>query len=814
MAGRAWGVGASVLSVLLVAGPAMGLPIAIDPGNYRGQYAAGNAWHTGPAVVDLPVGASSIYVGGAGPFTVTVAADGTVLSQNQAAAVGGASSVGFNTTPVQFDVGLYRGQFSLNNATTSLTGSRSIDLPPGLRYWLFIGGGGPAGYVDVAGDGTVTTTNAAALATSAATVHFNTLPVQFDVGLYRGQFALNNATAWLSGSQSVDLPPGIRYWLFIGGAGPAGYVDVAGDGTVTATNTTALSVAGLTVHFNTSPVHFEVGIYRGSFALNNASAWLNGSQSIELPLGVRYWLHIGAGDGAGYLDVAADGTVAATNPVAVQTNAATATFRTIGVRLDPGAATGRYGLNNVTTWVTGPLTLGLVQGVRYYTATESPFVSGYFSVGELCAIAPSQLVLGALTLSITCAARPTAVAGADQNVPESSVVALDGSASTGDGLHWQWTQIAGPAVSLANAQASTATFTAPSLAGGFGSQVLTFALTVSNALGSSTSNLNVTVSNVNHAPVAHATAPALVNEGSAVLLDGTATWDPDGDPVTYLWEQAAGPSVAASATTPTLSFNAPLLTGGQGGAVTLQFRLTVFDGAISSMDLVSIQVEQVNHAPVAVAGVGRAVSVGMPVTLDGTASSDADGDWLLSQWSQVSGPMVVLTGATTAQASFTPPTAGVYVFSLVVSDGLLSSAASLVTISVTQPDLPPDCSHAVASPAVLWPPNHKLIPVQVLGVTDPVHSPVSITITGVQQDEATGGLDQDDTSPDAVIRGSIVLLRAEREEHGDGRVYLISFRATDALGNVCTGTVSSTVPTSRKPQQESRDSGERHDSTH
>jgi dipeptidyl aminopeptidase/acylaminoacyl peptidase len=102
---------------------------------------------------------------------------------------------------------------------------------------------------------------------------------------------------------------------------------------------------------------------------------------------------------------------------------------------------------------------------------------------------------------------------------------------------------------------------------------------------------------------------------------------------------------------------------------------------------------------------------------------------------------------------------------------------------------PPDCSHVTASPDTLWPPNGKLVPVSVAGATDPDGDEVTLTITGVTQDEPT-------RRPDAVLGPASyqVSLRAERDGAGDGRVYRIAFRATDGRGGECSGTATVGVP--------------------
>jgi hypothetical protein len=124
------------------------------------------------------------------------------------------------------------------------------------------------------------------------------------------------------------------------------------------------------------------------------------------------------------------------------------------------------------------------------------------------------------------------------------------------------------------------------------------------------------------------------------------------------------------------------------------------------------------------------------------------------------------------------------------------AGAYLDAVSVVLVNRPPDCSGVSASPTVLWPPNHKLRTVTVAGATDPDGDAVTITITGVTQDEPVNGIGDGNTSPDAVAGATAarVQLRAERAGGGDGRVYLIAYTATDPSGASCSGTVTVSVP--------------------
>ncbi len=88
-------------------------------------------------------------------------------------------------------------------------------------------------------------------------------------------------------------------------------------------------------------------------------------------------------------------------------------------------------------------------------------------------------------------------------------------------------------------------------------------------------------------------------------------------------------------------------------------------------------------APVANAGSNQNVTTGALVTLDGSASSDANGDPLTYSWtltSKPTGSTATLTGATTVAPTFTADVDGTYIASLVVNDGAMNSEPATVSI--------------------------------------------------------------------------------------------------------------------------------------
>jgi hypothetical protein len=150
--------------------------------------------------------------------------------------------------------------------------------------------------------------------------------------------------------------------------------------------------------------------------------------------------------------------------------------------------------------------------------------------------------------------------------------------------------------------------------------------------------------------------------------------------------------------------------------------------------------------------------------------------------------------------------------------GNAATATQSVTVSDTTP---PVISSATASPNVLWPANHRLVPVKLTVAASDLCDPgVKCRILSVTSNEPVGrhrGRDDDDEcddrghdrhdDPDWVITGDLGLrLRAQRNAHGAGRVYTVTLGCADASGNVTRRAVQVTVPHDRR-----RDDRDDHD---
>ena len=221
------------------------------------------------------------------------------------------------------------------------------------------------------------------------------------------------------------------------------------------------------------------------------------------------------------------------------------------------------------------------------------------------------------------------------------------------------------------------TFTAPEV---ITNSNYSFSLVVNDGtIYSPVDQVVITVKNINKAPVANAGAVQSVSEGATVSLDGSTSSDPDGNQLTYKWTAPAGISLS-STTVAKPTFTAPEVTANTN----YTFSLIVNDGTVDSpVDQVVITVKNINKAPVANAGADQSVNEGATVSLDGSSSSDPDGNQLTYKWTVPAG--ISLSSSTVAKPTFTAPEVkkdSIFNFSLVVNDGLVSSLPSTVNVIV------------------------------------------------------------------------------------------------------------------------------------
>ncbi|MGZ4829022.1 MAG: PKD domain-containing protein [Candidatus Angelobacter sp.] len=188
----------------------------------------------------------------------------------------------------------------------------------------------------------------------------------------------------------------------------------------------------------------------------------------------------------------------------------------------------------------------------------------------------------------------------------------------------------------------------------------------------------------------------------------------------------------------------------------------------------------VNSRPFANAGADQTVECGgpsgTPATLNGSLSSDQDGDVLTYVWTDSQGNIVGNTAVVTVVAAM-----GTQSYSLTVTDP--SGLSAKATTQVTVRDTTPPVVHLTLTPSSLWPPDHKLVPItaniQVSDVCDPNPTVTLVSIKSNEPDSGTGDIQgatfgSDDRS---------FLLRAERLGTGTGRTYTVSYRVTDLSGN-------------------------------
>jgi hypothetical protein len=156
-----------------------------------------------------------------------------------------------------------------------------------------------------------------------------------------------------------------------------------------------------------------------------------------------------------------------------------------------------------------------------------------------------------------------------------------------------------------------------------------------------------------------------------------------------------------------------------------------------------------------------------------------------------------------ADAGATYPLGTTFVqFTASDSAGLRASCTSRVDVSDTRP---PGLV-VKANPAILWPPNHRMVPVAVTWEsTDACGGPIAVTLTGVTSSEPGDATSSDIGGLDIGQPDRSILLRSERADTGPGRTYTLHYLARDAAGNASSGDAVVLVP--RRPSNKKRPRG-------
>lgn len=295
----------------------------------------------------------------------------------------------------------------------------------------------------------------------------------------------------------------------------------------------------------------------------------------------------------------------------------------------------------------------------------------------------------------------------------------------------------------------------------------------------------------------------LSGPATAMHIHGPAGPDEDAPPIVDLMpynfpaaDPAKGGVITAKITFPAASV-ADLL----AGRTYINIHTTAYGAGEIRGQLVALVVA--NSPPQVSCGANTTVECGSSSETT-VIVSDPEGDALSVVWT-VNGTAV----QTNTVAASNPPASanvsysatlpvGTNVIGVTVTDAATNSASCSSQVIVVD-TTPPVIDSVRAEPNVLWPPNHRLVPIRLTARVSDSCSDTAWKVVEVSSSEVDNGRGDGNTSGDWLITGDhTVKLRAERSGNGSGRLYSITIQAYDSAGNASAiRTVNVLVPKSK-----------------
>ena len=438
---------------------------------------------------------------------------------------------------------------------------------------------------------------------------------------------------------------------------------VSGNSTANGTTGSAFSY---TITASNTPISYSATGLPSGLSVNTTTGLISGTPTINGIFDVTINATNAGGTGSKAL------TVTINPPPPIVSGSSTASGTT-GIAFNYAITASNTPTSYGATGLPSGLSINSSTGV----ITGTPVISGSFSVTINATNAGGT---GSGNLVITIGTLPSVNAGVAQSVtlPLNSVT-LSGNATDINAtiILYGWAKISGPASGTITNTSSASTSVTGLVAG-----IYKFALTATNNLGA-TGKDTVQVT-VNTKPIANAgTDQTIVLPTNSVTLTGSST-DNGGTITSYQWIKISGPATGVITSATSASTTVTELV--QGG---YKFALTVTDNTgETSTDTVQVvvnpaSVSATNLPPTANAGEDQTIVLPTnSVTLTGSGI-DVDGTIASYEWSKAFGPASgTITSITAANTTVTGLVAGVYKFTLTVTDNKGATGKDTVQITV------------------------------------------------------------------------------------------------------------------------------------